>query len=432
MDIKEFVDEVKVFLKAGDGGNGCVSFRREKYVPFGGPDGGNGGSGGNIYFVASKDINTLTHLALKPHLRAENGEHGKGNNKYGRKAEDLIIYVPCGTVIKNLDGEILADLVNDGDRFLAARGGKGGRGNATFKSSINQAPDYAEKGEKGEERVYKLELSLIADVGLVGFPNAGKSSFLSRVTKASPKIADYPFTTLNPNIGVCLYKNNSFVIADIPGLIEGANKGKGLGDKFLKHILRTRILLHIIDPMGYYDIDPLKGIGILKKELEGYSKKLVKKERILVVNKADLPVAEEVYRKIKNKYKKHKVFLISAVTGYGVEKLLDYLINKIAEIKKRESEQTVDKKSEVKVIKVEKGYEITKVSEDKYIVRGQSVERLVGITDLDNKNAVRRLFNIFKKIGLIKSLKKHGIKENDTVIIGDAEFIWKTYYSDNP
>ncbi len=421
MEKKDFVDEVKIYVKAGDGGNGCVSFRREKYVPFGGPDGGNGGKGGDVYIEASKDLNNLLHLYLNPHIKAENGEHGKGSNKYGKKGEDKIIYVPVGTTIYDENNNLIYDLTNDGERVLIAKGGKGGKGNASFKSSTNQAPDYAEKGEKGEEKKIKLSLRIIADVGLVGFPNAGKSTLLSVITKARPKIADYPFTTLNPNIGICIHKEKSIIVADIPGLIEGASEGKGLGHNFLKHISRTKVLLHLIDPLGFYDIDPLKGIKIIDKELKKYSDELASKKKILAVSKADLPQAKEVYEKIKKKYKNTRVFLFSSVTGYGINEILDYIISIIDKIRIEIKEE---KKKPDNIIKLEKAFNVIKEGNIFYIY-GDAVEKFVNKTDINNENAMKRLMNIFKKIGVIKELKKKKIKEGDTVIIGKNEFIWK-------
>lgn len=425
MDIKDFVDEVKVYLKAGDGGNGCVSFRREKFVPFGGPNGGNGGKGGDIYIVASKDLNTLTHLALKPHIKAQRGEHGKGSNKYGKGADDTFIYVPCGTIVKDINNNVLCDLKADGEKFLACRGGEGGRGNTLFKTPTNRAPDFAEKGGMGEEKTLILELSIIADIGLVGFPNAGKSSLLSIITHATPKVASYPFTTLNPNIGVAYHKGKYFVVADIPGLIEGASSGKGLGDKFLKHLLRTKILVHIIDPLGFYDIEPVKSVSVIEEELANYSRALLKKKRILVVNKSDLDIAEKVFKKIKSKYKKEKVFLISAATGDGVEKLLDYIIENIDSIKP--DIEIPSEKKNIKLVTMNKGFHITRENNIFYIT-GESIEKLVYKTDINNGSAMKRLFNIFKKIGLIKELEKKGIKDDDTVVIGKSEFTWKNYY----
>ena len=288
--MSKFIDEAKIWVKAGDGGNGCVAFRREKGVPKGGPCGGDGGDGGSVYFVAKKNIKTLIDFHYRRHFTAENGAHGSGNNREGKKGKDLIIPVPCGTVIKELVNgkeKIVADLVEEGEKVLIAKGGKGGKGNTHFKSSTNRAPKIATRGEKGEEKYVKLELKLIADVGLIGYPNSGKSTFLSRVSKARPKIAPYPFTTLAPNLGlVKLDDLRSFVIADIPGLIEGASKGKGLGIKFLQHIERTKILVHLIDLSVDNVVERYQN---LRKELSSYSEELLKKKEIVVGNKIDLP-----------------------------------------------------------------------------------------------------------------------------------------------
>lgn len=416
--IKDFIDFVKIYVRAGKGGDGCISFRREKYVPKGGPDGGDGGDGGDVIIKASSSFNTLTHLAFHPHITAEDGGNGGGANKKGKDGKDFFVMVPCGTVVKDENGTVIADLVNDGDEVVIAKGGKGGRGNASFKSSTNQAPVVRELGEKGERKTLILELMLIADVGLVGFPNAGKSTFLSRVTSARPKIADYPFTTLKPNLGICVHKERSFVIADIPGIIEGASTGKGLGHDFLRHIERTRLLLHLVDPVGYYDVDPVSSIKIIENELKSYSPALVKKPRMIAVNKSDIPGAEEVFKKIKQKYKKN-VFLISSVTGSGIEKLLDKIIEKLSSFKLEEKKV----ESSVKIVKVEKGFDVEK-KDGVFYVKGGSVERIVSMTDTTNEQSLKRMYGILNKIGVVKELKKKGIKEGDIVIISGIEFEW--------
>ena len=419
----DFIDFAKIYLKAGDGGDGCMSFRREKYIPKGGPDGGNGGKGGDIYLVAKKDINTLTDISFNPHIKAESGENGKGSNLYGKKGEDTMVYVPCGTIIKE-NGKIVADLKKDGEKFLAARGGKGGRGNLAFKTHNNTAPKFSEKGEKGEEKVLTLELALLADIGLIGFPNAGKSTFLSRTTLAKPKIADYPFTTLSPNLGVVKHKNASFLMADIPGLIENAHLGKGLGDKFLKHILRTRLLIHLIDPMGFNNIPPLKGIKIIENELKKFSPLMCEKEIVIVVNKADLPNSEKAFKQIKNIYKKRKCFFISSITGAGISKLFDYIIKILPTLKSPvlyTQEQYKDNE-----IKIEKGFYIEIEKDGSYIVKGKEIERLVQMTNFNQQEGINRLMNILKKIGINKTLIKMGIQEGDTVKISELEFEWIT------
>ncbi len=331
----KFIDSAKIFLQAGNGGDGCISFRREKYVPKGGPDGGNGGKGGSIIFVADRKINTLIDFKYKRHYRAENGEHGKGKNRYGRKGKDLFIRVPAGTIIKNAEtGEVIADMVKDGESVTIAKGGRGGRGNASFVTPTKQAPRIATKGEKGESLWVYLELHLIADVGIIGMPNAGKSTLISRISAAKPKIADYPFTTLTPNLGVVRYDDfNSFVVADMPGLIKGAHKGHGLGIDFLKHIERTKILLHLIS-IDSEDDSFLKKYTTIRNEIKKFNSELLKKPEILVLNKIDLPFVRKSIGKIQKKFDKKsiRVYPISAVTGEGIKDLLDAIFHKLTMI----------------------------------------------------------------------------------------------------
>lgn len=318
----KFVDEAKIFVRGGKGGDGVIAFRREKFVPKGGPWGGDGGKGGDVILKAVRNKKTLVDFYFNKHFFAENGENGGSNNKKGKDGEDLIIEVPCGTVVKEIidDKEVvIADLLNEGDEIVVAKGGKGGLGNTHFKSPTNQAPRIATKGEKGEEKIIKLELKLIADVGLVGYPNSGKSTLLSKISKARPKIADYPFTTLEPNLGVVdLGDFRSFVVADIPGLIEGASKGKGLGIKFLKHIERTKLIVHLID-MSENDI--INRYIHIRKELENYSKELVKKKEIVVGNKIDLEKSKENMEKAKSYF--NEIYFISALKGEGIKELLE-------------------------------------------------------------------------------------------------------------
>jgi GTP-binding protein len=318
----KFVDEAKIFVKAGKGGDGCVAFRREKFVPKGGPWGGDGGKGGDVILRAVRNKKTLIDFYFQKHFFAENGENGSSNNKKGKDGEDLIIEVPCGTVvkeIKNGEEKVIADLVNEGDTVIVAKGGKGGLGNTHFKSPTNQAPRIATKGEEGEEKIIKLELKLIADVGIIGYPNSGKSTLLSKISKARPKIADYPFTTIEPNLGVVDAGDfRSFVVADIPGLIEGASKGKGLGIKFLKHIERTKILVHLID-MSENDI--INRYENLRNELRNYSSKLIEKKEIVVGNKIDLEESKKNIEKAKEYFK--DIIFISALKGDGIKDLLE-------------------------------------------------------------------------------------------------------------
>jgi GTP-binding protein len=324
-----FVDHTRILVRGGRGGNGAMTFRREKFVPLGGPDGGNGGRGGYVILVADAQKKSLLDLSYRPHYYAADGNPGEGSNRSGRGAEDLLVYVPAGTLVSR-DGKILADLKNGGDRFLAAKGGRGGRGNASFKTQRNTAPHISEMGEPGEEFTLELELKLLADVGLIGCPNAGKSTLLSRLTSARPKIADYPFTTLNPNLGVAEWHGVQIVLADIPGLIEGAHAGKGLGHDFLKHIERTRVLFHVVDLSGFDGKDPYASIQMINKELKAYSPKLLKKPTVIVANKMDVTGADESLEKLKKKCKKAKIFAISAATGKGLDPLLAYASKEIA------------------------------------------------------------------------------------------------------
>jgi len=322
----KFVDEATIYLKAGDGGRGCVSFRREKFVPRGGPDGGDGGKGGDIIFRASENHHTLLDLKYNQHHKAKRGSHGEGSNKTGRSGTDLEILVPVGTIVRDAEtNELLADLTEEGQLYIAAQGGIGGRGNARFKSATNRAPRYAQDGIPGEERIIKLELKLLADVGIIGFPNVGKSTFISRVSAAKARIADYPFTTLTPNLGVVQFGNHeSFVMADIPGLIEGAHQGTGLGTRFLRHIERTSLLVHILDISNETYVSAWKDFETINNELVSFSETMVKKPQIVAFNKIDLPVTVERLTAAVKPFKSEgiSVFPFSAVTGAGVKELL--------------------------------------------------------------------------------------------------------------
>ena len=329
-----FIDEAKITVKAGDGGNGCMSFRREKYIPKGGPDGGDGGSGGDVYFLADVNLDTLIDFVGKHNWKAQNGKAGQGSNMTGADGEDLIIRVPPGTLIYDEDFELLLKDMNEpGMKVLICRGGKGGKGNKSFATSTNQAPRTTTSGQKGQYRKLRMELKLFADVGLVGMPNAGKSTLISRCSEAHPKIAEYPFTTLEPVLGIVeLSDYRRFVLADIPGLIEDSHKGAGLGIEFLRHIERTRIIVHILDIMPMDGSDPVENYKTIRKELKLYSKELAKKPEVIVANKIDLDPEDKVVGKIRKKLKK-KIFPISAVTGEGVKNLLELLWKKVREIK---------------------------------------------------------------------------------------------------
>ena len=329
-----FIDEVQIWVKAGDGGDGCVSFRREKFIPKGGPDGGDGGRGGSVYFQTVENLDTLMDFTGKHHWRAENGQPGSGKNKHGANGEDLIITVPPGTLIYDCDLDLmLKDLSKVAMKVRICRGGRGGKGNKAFATPTNQTPRCAEPGKKGQERNIKLELKLIADVGLVGMPNAGKSTLISRCSAARPKIADYPFTTLEPVLGIVeLSDFRRFVMADIPGLIEGAHNGAGLGYEFLKHIERTRIIVHILDIMPTIGSDPLENYYAIRHELEQYSEALAQKEEVVVANKIDLDPEAKIVRDLKKKLNK-KIYPISAVTGSGIKELSESLWQKVKETK---------------------------------------------------------------------------------------------------
>ncbi len=328
----DFIDESRIYLKAGDGGNGCCSFRREKYIPRGGPDGGDGGKGGDIILEASLRFHTLLDQRYHPHYKSQRGQHGKGKNCTGRSGEDLVIHVPVGTLVKDpATGEVVADLVEEGRQVVLAKGGKGGRGNAQFATPTLQAPRYTEPGTPGEEKTFQLELKLLADVGLVGFPNAGKSTLISKVSSARPKIADYPFTTLAPNLGMVRWKGGDFVMADIPGIIEGAHEGVGLGLKFLRHIERTRIILYIIDLSPLSGRDPIEEFTILRRELESYSPELITRKQLVLFNKCDMPDtlerAKDAVAFVSDKG--YRSFVASALTGEGIDAVLDEILKEI-------------------------------------------------------------------------------------------------------
>lgn len=420
MQSGSFLDRVKIYVTAGKGGDGCLSFRREKFIEFGGPNGGCGGRGGDVILQAEPNLTTLLELAYNPHIEAQNGEKGGTYNKTGRAGEDKIIRVPCGTIVKQ-DGRVIADLTQAGQQFTVARGGMGGRGNQSFKTRNNTAPHIAENGQPGEEVTLILELKVLADLGLVGFPNAGKSTFLSRISAARPRIADYPFTTLNPNLGITLHKGISFATADIPGIIEGASEGKGLGHQFLKHIERTRVLLHVVDPDGFDGMSAEKSVKVIEEELKAFDKKLFAKPRIIVVNKMDLPEAKKAYETIKKKFKKHKVMLMSAATGEGVDKVLDEVVKILAATP---VEQPVIEEKTAATHKVEPIFSIERDENDVIHITGKKVVEFIAMTNFNQPEAVARLRGIFKKIGLEKALLKYGVEDGDTLIVGGREFEW--------
>lgn len=415
-----FIDKVRVYAAAGDGGDGSLSFRHLKFLEFGGPNGGDGGKGGDVWFEAAARLTTLMDLHFRPHVEAARGSHGKGSNWTGDSGEDVTIRVPVGTVIYR-DGAIVADLHKDGQRWRAAAGGRGGRGNHSFKTMHNTAPRLAEKGAPGEKATLDLELKLLADVGMVGFPNAGKSSFLARVSRARPKIANYPFTTLSPNLGVAYHKHVSFVVADLPGLIEGAAEGKGLGVQFLRHVERTRVLIHLVDPAGYMGEDPVKGVKTIENELKSFALKLGQKPKILVVNKMDQPEGEAVFKALKKKYR-DRVLAASVATGEGLDAVLDRVIEELA--KHDGPVHFEDKVVDETLHKVEQGFSIENMGGGVYQLSGKYVERASAMLDVSLPEAIQRYQNTLKRIGVDRALKKAGIKGGDRVRCGTFEFEW--------
>ncbi len=424
-----FIDRAKIYVKAGDGGNGCIAFRREKYVPKGGPAGGDGGKGGDVIVEADENLETLLDFHYKRHYYAERGEHGKGKNQKGKDGKDLVIKVPVGTLIFDAEtGELLADLITHGQRVIVAKGGKGGRGNASFATSTRQTPYFAEKGEKGEERWLYLELKLLADVGLVGLPNAGKSTLLSRITNATPEIAPYPFTTKSPNLGVVEREDFAFTVADIPGLIEGAHENKGMGDEFLRHIERTLVLVFVLDGSDY-TTPPQKAYEILQKELYLYSPKLLEKPRIIAVNKIDLPETGERLSEIEEYLKRENVpyIFISAKEGINVNKFLELLEKYIKE--RKENIPVLEIKDDLKKSEREgqqpKTPSIIKDKESNmWVLEDKNTESLANKLDLYNPQAFSYFLNYIKRRGIIRLINKNRIKEGEKIKIGNYLFTY--------
>ena len=420
-----FIDEAVVELIAGSGGNGCLAFRREKYVAMGGPFGGNGGKGSDIIFKVDSGLNTLVDFKYKKIIKGYKGENGMGKGMHGKNAEDIIITVPAGTIVTDYDtGLVIADLTQNGEQHVIAKGGRGGRGNMAFATQSNPAPHYAENGEPGERVKIKIELKLMADVGLVGMPSVGKSTFISKISASKPKIADYPFTTLKPNLGVVKTPDNrSFVVADLPGLIEGASLGHGLGDRFLKHIERTRVIAHIIDMSGYTN-DPYKDYITINKELENFDKSLMKKPQIIIANKMDMPSSKENLNKFKEKVDK-EIYEMSAINGEGINTIILKLADMLDEIPK--SNLYNDEKFESHVIykfKEEKPYKITK-DNDTWIISGKGIEKLLIMSRLDTDEAILRFSNKLRKMGIDDELRELGAQDGDTIKIMDYEFEFK-------
>ena len=421
-----FIDEVTIKVIAGAGGDGCTAFRREKFVPMGGPFGGNGGHGSNIVFQVDTGLHTLIDLHYMKTIKGKKGENGLGKNQTGKSSDDIVIKVPQGTVVTDLDtGLIIADMKEKDDKVVVASGGRGGRGNTAFKTLSNPCPTFSENGEPGETRLLKVELKLLADAGLVGLPSVGKSTFLSKVTAAKPKIADYHFTTLSPNLGVCKTSDNrSFVIADLPGLIEGASEGLGLGDKFLRHIERCKVIVHIVDMGGVEGRNPYDDFVLINKELESFSKKLIKKPMIVLANKMDMPDAEANLKAFKKKVK-CEVYPMSAITG----KDLDKVLIKIADLIDSNTDSEIYTEDEMLshvLYKFEKEqpYTIEKV-DDYFVIRGEEVERLFRMTKFESDESVLRFARQIRKMGIDDELEKLGAKEGDIVKILDFSFEYR-------
>ncbi|SKC64669.1 GTPase ObgE [Maledivibacter halophilus] len=422
-----FIDKAKIFVKGGKGGNGNVSFRREKYVPAGGPDGGDGGKGGSVIFEVDEGLKTLMDFRYKKKYIASSGENGRRKKMFGKDAEDLILRVPPGTIVKDEEtGAILADLTTHKQRAVIAKGGKGGKGNVHYKTSTRQAPNFAEAGDYGEERWVILELKLLADVGLVGFPNVGKSTLLSVVTKATPKIANYHFTTIKPNLGVVdVIDGKSFVLADIPGLIEGAHEGVGLGHEFLRHIERTKLLIHVVDISGIEGRDPLKDFEKINNELARFNPKLALRQQVIAANKIDLLYDKGKFEKFKlnMEEKGYKVFPISAVAKTGLRELMLYVTEQLDKIEDIPIEAVEADHRTFKLEGKEKRDElIVKKEGNNYIVEGKSIEKLVYSTDFSDIDSIRRFQSILKKRGVFDELIKLGINDGDIVKVYDIEF----------
>ena len=416
-------DEAKIYIKSGDGGDGSIAFRRESFVPFGGPSGGNGGPGGDVYLVADRNLNTLVHFKKQVHFKAENGGRGSGKNQQGKAGEDRLVPVPLGTAVYDAGTrELLADLVEDGQRVRLAKGGRGGRGNAAFASSTNQTPRLAEHGEPGLERWLRLELKLIADVGVIGMPNAGKSTLLSVVSAAHPKIAAYPFTTLQPNLGVVqVDEDQNFVMADVPGLIEGASEGAGLGHQFLRHVERTRLLIHLLDGAA---TDPLADYETINRELAQFSERLAAKPQIVVLNKMDLPDAQAWWPLLEQAMKERgvEVLAISAVSGQGIRPLLRrafQLLRSRPAVELATAAPAVfrpDREEDAFTIEREEGG---------WRVRGVRVERVAAMTPFNVPEAAARFQRQLRAMGVVQALEQAGVQAGDTVRIGKEELEWQ-------
>ncbi len=418
----QFVDKAKIIIKAGNGGDGCSSFHREKYVSHGGPDGGDGGRGGNVIFYADDNMNTLLDFRFSRHFRAQNGENGKGKMQYGKKGEDIVIKVPVGTRVRDIaSGKIIADMNRPGREKLVLHGGRGGKGNVKFATPTRQSPRYAQNGQKTKEYEVELELMTIADVGLIGLPNVGKSTILSVVTSARPKIANYHFTTLTPNLGVVKRYDKSFVVADIPGLIEGAADGAGLGHDFLRHIERTRLLVHVIDISGSEGRDPIVDYKQIRTELANYSEKLMELPEIVVANKMDITGAEDYFELLKEELAKDniEVYPVSAATNSGFEPLLDKIL-KLLETLPSTREFIEDEINEAP--QYDWNFEISRDDEGVFVVTGGIVDYILDTTNADDEESMRRFQKYLNSEGIIDALRKKGANEQSVIRLGEWEF----------
>lgn len=419
-----FVDEVNIKVVAGSGGDGCTAFRREKYVELGGPFGGNGGRGSDVIFKVDEGLRTLVDLRYNKIIKGQRGANGEGKNKNGKSAKDIVIKVPPGTVVRDNDTNLLVcDLKNHGEEFIVAKGGRGGRGNTAFKTQNNPAPSFSEKGEPGEERYLKVELKLLADVGLVGMPSVGKSTILSKISRSKPKIAAYHFTTLNPNLGVVKTSDGrSFTVADLPGLIEGASLGEGLGDKFLKHIERTRVIAHVIDMSGFEGRDPFDDYQKICKELEDFDKSLLSKQSLIIANKMDMEGAVENLEKFKKQVPDKEIFEVSAVNSEGLDKVLVYmadLLDKIL-VTPLEDEENYEDYVLYKY-KKEDPFQIERDG-DVFILRGKEIEKLFRMNKFNSDEAILRFAKKLARMGVDEKLEEMGAKQGDIVKILDYEF----------
>ena len=419
-----FFDQAKIHVEAGAGGNGIVAFRREKFVPMGGPAGGNGGRGGNVYIVADQSINTLQRFRRQVHFRAERGKHGGGTKKAGATGEDLLISVPVGTIARIAEtDEVVADLVGDGQQALVARGGRGGRGNAAFKSGRNRAPRLSEKGEVGEARWLELELKIVADAGIVGVPNAGKSTLLSVISQAAPKIADYPFTTVVPNLGVAEVNHIQIVFADIPGLLEGAHDGVGLGLAFLRHVERSRVLVHLLDGASP---DPAGDYEVINQEMMLFNPTLVNRPQLIVLNKIDLPQAREIWPHLQEALADtgHPFFAISAVTGENVPQLMYEVKAQLERLPAAVATEEVDELPTLSPEEGEHSFSVTLLEDDLWKVEGVAIERAAQMTNWDYYEAGLRFQRILSAMGISDALRAQGVQDGDTVQIGGIELVW--------